>query len=162
MAVVLTEADFERLSWHDCHIWRIDFVVGDPDEGDWTSDLLLGIDFIVEWLCGVDGRATFMVAPATLVFHGVTDPRVAIDWGRTELQAAIHLPSIDRIEREVMSDQRVYLDRTYYKWRIALNWPAGGELAFGAVGFSQTLLAAPVLCDQQTLSLRARTQITNG
>jgi hypothetical protein len=162
MAVVVTEADFERLSWHDCHIWRIDFVVGDPDEGDWTSDLLLGIDFIVEWLCGVDGRATFMIAPATLVFHGVTDPRIAIDWGRTGLQAAIHLPSIDRIERELMSDRKVYLDRPYYAWRIALNWPAGGELAFGAVGFSQTLLAAPVLCEQQTLSLRARTRLTNG
>lgn len=50
-----TEADFERLSWHDCHIWGLDFRVGQPDEGDWTSDLVLDIDFIAEWLCGVTG-----------------------------------------------------------------------------------------------------------
>jgi hypothetical protein len=162
MAVVHTEADFERLSWHDCHIWRIDLVVGDPDDGDWTSELLLGLDFIVEWLCGTDGRATFMVAPATLVFHGVTDPRIAVDWGTSGLQAAIHLLSVDRIERELVSDQKVYLDRPYFRWRVALNWPAGGELTFGAFGFSQTLLAAPVPCEQQTLSRRARAQLMNG
>ena len=29
-----TEVDFEKLSWHDCHIWRLDLQVGDPDEDD--------------------------------------------------------------------------------------------------------------------------------
>src|SRR4030095_8811290 len=70
-----TEVDFERLSWHDCHIWRLDFLAGDSDEGDWTSDLLLGVDFIVEWLCGVDGSTKFKIAPATLAFHGVDRPK---------------------------------------------------------------------------------------
>jgi hypothetical protein len=78
-----TEVDFERLSWHDCHIWRLDFLAGDSDEGDWTSDLLLGVDFIVEWLCGVDGSTKFKIAPATLAFHGVTDPRIGISWGES-------------------------------------------------------------------------------
>jgi hypothetical protein len=34
-----TEADFDHLSWHDCHIWGIELCAGDPDEADWTSDL---------------------------------------------------------------------------------------------------------------------------
>jgi hypothetical protein len=113
VAITHTEADFERLSWHDCHLWRLDVGAGDPDEGDWTSDLLLGIDFIVEWLCGVGGRAQFRIAPATLVFHGVTDPRIAIDWGDSGSRTAIHPVSIDRIERVPVTGQKVYLDRPY-------------------------------------------------
>lgn len=50
--MIHTDADFERLSWHDCHMWGVELRPGDPDEGDWTSDLALDIDFIVEWICG--------------------------------------------------------------------------------------------------------------
>jgi len=159
MPVVWTEADFESLSWHDCHLWRIDLVTGETDQDDWTSELVLGLDFIVEWLCAVGGETRFKVAPATLVFHGVTDPRIVIDWGDTGLQSAIHLASIDRIERMPARDQKVYLDRPYYRWRVAMNWPAGGEIAFGAVAFTQTLLAEPMVCDDQHLSSRERSRL---
>jgi hypothetical protein len=120
---------------------------------------LLGIDFIVEWLCGVGGRAQFRIAPATLVFHGVTDPRIAIDWGDSGSRTAIHPVSIDRIERVPVTGQKVYLDRPYHRWRIQLNWPAGGEIAFGAVGFTQTWPAEPVLRDRQHLSPRERSRL---
>jgi len=154
--VIHTDADFERLSWHDCHIWAIEFGVGDPDRGDWTSDLIFDIDFIAEWLCGVGGGAQFRVAPATLVFHGVTDPRISIDWGSSGFQTALHGVSIDRIERDRVRDQKVYLDRPYYSWRIRLNWPKDGAMTFGAVGFTQTQLAEPLLIDRQHLTLRER------
>ena len=88
--MIYTEADFDRLSWHDCHIWGIELRAGDPDDGDWTSDLVLDIDFIVEWICGTGGGGRFRVAPATLVFHGVTDPKIAIDWGRSGFHVALH------------------------------------------------------------------------
>jgi hypothetical protein len=55
MPIVQSEADFEQMSWDDCHIWRIEFRVGEPEENDWASDLVLGLDFIPKWLCGVDG-----------------------------------------------------------------------------------------------------------
>jgi hypothetical protein len=157
-----TEAAFEQLSWHDCPIWRFTLVAGDPDEGDWTSDLVFDLDFIAEWICGVDGGATFRIAPATLVFHGVTDPKIDIDWGASRFHAAIHDVTIDRIEREPLADQRVYLDRPYYRWTIVLNWPAGGCISFGAVGFTQTLLAEPVLCRQQRLSRRERARVAGS
>ena len=156
-----TEADFEKLSWHDCHIWRVELRPGDPDEGDWTSDLALDIDFIVDWTCGVGGGGQFRVAPATLVFHGVTDLRITVDWGDTGFRVALHEVSIDRIEREVVRDQKVYLDRPYYSWQIKLNWPQSGQIAFGAVGFTQTLLAEAILTDQQKLSLRQRRRQTS-
>lgn len=157
-----TEADFTRLDWHDCHIWGFELRVGNPDEDDWTHDLALDIDFIVEWLCGLDGFAQFKVAPATLVFHGVTDPRIAIDWGDSGFQVAPYGVSIDRIQRERLTEQKVYLDQPYFKWTIALNMPPGGEIVFGAVGFTQTLLAEPVLTSNQHLSLRERTALKDA
>jgi hypothetical protein len=74
--------------------------VGDRDERDWTSELVLDLDFIVDWMCGVAGGGQFRVAPATLAFHGVTDPRIRIDWGDSGFQVAPHAVSIDRIERD--------------------------------------------------------------
>ena len=162
MPVKHTEFDFEQMSWHDCSIWRIEFLVGDPEEDDWTGDLALGLDFIVEWLCGVDGRATFKIAPATLVFHGVTDLKIAIDWGVTDFQAAIHDLSIARIERDRVQNQKVYLDQPYFRWTIELNWPEGGVISFGAVGYTQTLLSEPIISARQRLSLKERSRRTAG
>lgn len=157
-----TESDFDRLSWHDCHIWGFDLCAGDAEEGDWTSDLVLDIDFIVEWLCGVSGGAQFRVAPATLVFYGITDLRIAIDWGDSGFRTALHPVSIDRIEREAVEDRKIYLDRPYYSWRILLNWPQGGAITFGAVGFTQTLRREAIVKDQQKLSRRGRGHDTSS
>jgi hypothetical protein len=156
---ILTEINFDGLSWHDCHVYAIGFDVGSPDENDWTSDLILELDFIVEWLGPSAGTFAFRVAPATLVFHGVTDPRIDITWEKTGFQGAIHEISIDAITRERIKDQKVFLNRPYYSWRIALNWPAG-EITFGAVGFTQTLLADPVRQDGQHLSRSIRRRLT--
>ena len=48
-------------------------------DGATRSELVLDIDFITEWICGVDKRPAFRVAAATLRFHGVTDPSVRLD-----------------------------------------------------------------------------------
>lgn len=159
MTAPYTEADFDQLSWHDCHVWAIRFDVGDPDANDWTSDLILDLDFIVEWVRPSADRFAFRVAPATLIFQGVTDPRVEIHWAKTGFQGALHPVSIAEISRERVQDQKVYLDRPYYSWRIELNWPTG-EITFGAVSFTQTLLADPVLKDQQHLSRAERRRLT--
>ena len=159
MSLTFTHEDFERLSFHDCHLWGFELRAGDPDSGDWTSDLAIDLDYIVEWLCTTGGGATFRVAPATLVFHGVTDLRVTVDCGDGGHQAALHPISIDRIEREPIRNQKVYLDQPYHRWRVATNWPQGGEIAFGAVGFDLTLRAEPILTPQQALSRRERARM---
>src|SRR5215831_13027894 len=149
-----THDDFDTLSWHDCHIWGVALQPGDPDAGDWRSELRLDIDFIVEWLCAVDGTTRFRVAPTNLVFHGVTDLSVHVDWDGGG-QVALHLLSIDGIERERQRDQKVYLDRPYYRWIIRLNWPRDGRITFGAAGFTQTLRAEPVVSPAQSLPRRS-------
>lgn len=147
----MTNADFERLSWHDNLIYGWAFETADPEAGDWRSELVLDIDHIVEWV-RTGERMRFRVAPAQLVFHGVTGFACALDWGASGDQVGLQLPSIDRIEREPITEQRVFLDRPYYRWRIALNAPAGGYLSFGAVDFTQTLRTEPVLQDEQWLA----------
>ena len=162
MTTVYTEVDFEQLSWHDCHIWGVELYAGDADAGDWTSDLILDIDFIVEWLCGGGGGGEFRVAPSSLIFHGVTDLRITVDWGNSGFRTALHPISIDRIEREAIRAQKVYLDRPYYSWQIRFNWPAAGVITFGAVGFTQTLRSEPVVTDKQCLSYRGRRRLITG
>jgi hypothetical protein len=157
--LIYTDADFEALSWHDCHIWAVEFRVGNTDEDDWTSDLVLDIDFIVEWIRATNGGGRFRVAPATLVFRGVTDLKIDIDWGSSGFQTSLHPISIGSIERELVREQKVHLDRPYYRWRIRLNWPGSGEIAFGAVGFNQAFRAEPVLTENQSLSLSVRNRL---
>lgn len=155
MSAVHTDADFEHLSWHDCRLWGLDMRAGSPDEDDWTSDLVLDIDFIVEWLSAAD-RTRFRVAPATLAFHGVTDLTMILDSGDSGFRVALQEVTIDRIERRRVEHQQVYLDRPYYRWRVAFASRPAGEIVFGAVGFTQTLRAAPVISERQHLSLRQR------
>lgn len=144
----MTDEDFDKQSWHDCSIWGLELrAIAE----EWTSDLALDIDFIVDW------GPPFRVAPATLVFHGVTDLRVQIgclDPGR--YQVALYPAQIDRIDRRRIEDQKVFLDRPYYAWTVPLNSPTPGAIEFGAYGFTQTLRAEPVFTDAQCLTYRQR------
>ena len=146
-----TDADFEDLSWHDNIVYGLRFDVGDSFKGDWRSDLIFDIDHIVEWVCGVDGGVKFRVAPATLTFHDASDLRIAVDFGDSSGRTALNELSIAGITREAIPTPDGYPEWACYRWRIELNWPQGGEIAFGASGFTQTLRAEPVLLDEQRL-----------
>jgi hypothetical protein len=90
----------------------------------------------------------------------VTDPKVAIDWGGRTFQTSIHHVIINRITREPIVDQKVFLDRPYYRWLVDLQTLTRGKIEFGAVGFSQTLLAEPVLSARQHLTRHERNRLT--
>lgn len=149
---VWTEADFDDVCWHDCHVWGIQFRSGAPDRGDWTSDLILDLDFICEWRCGGDG-CKFLVAPALLTFHGVTAPKITIDWGASSL---IHELSIAEIHRKSVAAGAIDASKPNFRWTILANWPESGEITFFAHGFTQTLRSQPVLLDEQRFSFEAR------
>ena len=145
------DSDFEHLSWHDNIVYGLRLDVGDSFRGDWHSDLVLDIDHIVEWVCGADGGVRFRVAPATLTFHDATDLRIAVDFGDSGGRTALNELSIATITRVAVPNQEGYPERIYYRWRIELYLPQGGEITFGASGFTQTLRAEPVLLDEQRL-----------
>ena len=152
----MAESDFDSWSWHDNIVYGLRIDVGDPARDDWHSDLVLDIDHIVEWVRGTGGGVRFRVAPATLAFHNVTDLSLAVDFGDSGGQVSMNELSIDAITRQRVEDQKVCLDRPYYRWGIALNLPSGGEIAFCASGITQALRAEPVLLDEQRLPAAER------
>ena len=153
-----SEADLP--SWHDATISAFRLDVVDGAGGVWRSDLILEIDYIVEWICGTDGSCRWRVAPATLTFHDSGDLRIAVDCGDSGGQSALFVWSIHEITRQRIIDQKVCFDRPYYRWRVALNWPQGGEITFCASGFTQILLAEPTISgdsdDDQRLTSQGR------
>ena len=148
--------DFEGLSWHDDTLYGLRLEMGDPERNTWHSDLVLDIDHIVEWVCDAGGGCRFRVAPATLTFHDVTDLGIAANWGDSGCQVALSPLAIDGIVRDRVRDQKICLDRPYYRWRIAFTWPKDAAISFGASGFTQILRAEPVLRDEQRLSSAER------
>ncbi|HSR73115.1 MAG TPA: hypothetical protein VLL72_12105 [Kiloniellales bacterium] len=145
--------DFAPHAWHDNLVYEIRLVRGDPERNDWRSELVLGLDHILEWLADGQGGMRFRIAPARLVFSDVTDLVVALDWGDSGCRVALNEVSIDRIERDRLpeSEQKICLDRPYYRWRIETNLPTGGRFSFGASGYRQDLLGPAILCDQPWL-----------
>jgi hypothetical protein len=153
--VQFTEVDVDRLCWHDCHIWGISFRGGSPERGDWTSELVLDIDFICEWCC-TEEKGRFKVAPALLVFHGVQALAVAVNWEQGSLVCPL---SIAEISRQLIGPCSLSPSKENSSWRIRLNWPEGGEIRFTAFGFTQTLRASPVLIEEQFLSWDVRNDL---
>jgi hypothetical protein len=140
---------FDQLTWHDNALYGLRLEIGDPDRGTWHSRLILDIDHILEWICGTDGRFQFRVAPATLTFEDVTDLKLVLDQGDSGCTVALQLPTIHVIERERFLDQKICLDRPYWRWRVVFNQPQNGLIAFGASNFHQRLRVNPVLTTSQ-------------
>jgi len=151
-----TEADFDNLSWHDCHVHGIELLSGDRGQNDWTSAVALDIDFIAQWICGTGDATRFRVAPATLTFHAVTDLRIEIDWATNGYPAFMYTASLDRVEREPVVDQKVSIGRPYYSWTLRFNWPERGVIRCGAAGFTLNLRSEPIEVATQELSRNQR------
>lgn len=151
----MTGSDYDPHLFHDNAVHGFALRTADPGADDWTSDLILDIDHIVDGV-ETDEGVRFRVAPATLTFHGITDLDVHLSSGTQGYQVGVSLPCILRVEREPVADQKVHLDRPYYAWRIELASHPHGSLAFGAWGYSLELRGEPVLSGEQSLSYRQR------
>jgi hypothetical protein len=64
-----------------------------------------------------DGSIRFLVAPASLVFHDVSDLKISIDFGIGGLRHNLNEPSISQITGQPVE----ITDREYYRWRMDLN-----------------------------------------
>lgn len=128
------------MSWHDNHVHALRIVEGRHGAGE----LLLDLDYIVEWVKGDDGMR-FRIVPATLRFTQVTHLRIALDYATPS--AALVPFSIHAIERRDEVRER-YVAQV---WKIAVNWPVG-QITFEAEGFEQRSTGEAVLSDLQVLS----------
>jgi len=144
-----TTADFEELSWHDCAVHGLSILKGDDEYG--SGELVLDLDFIVEWLRVGEGQLRFRVAPATLTFHDVSELKIAIDY-----QGAAMTPlSLHGIERGIVEQPGA---TSFQGWRLELNWPFNSSITFGGSGFTQVLRREPLLIDGQQLTVAQRTR----
>ena len=149
--------EYDPYRFHDNQIHGIAFRTADPDRGDWTSDLILDIDHVLEWVRDGD-RIRFRVQPATLTFHGVTDLRLSLD-GRVDGHAVgVALPWILEIERASPEHPPRDQAQASYTWRIVLASTPDGEISFGSRGYTLDLRGEAVLQDEQGLTFAQRSQ----
>lgn len=139
-----TDADFDSMSWHDNHVHGLELRDGEHGAGE----LVLDLDYILEWICIERGSCSFRIVPACLTFHGVTDLRIALDYQARS--AAMGPFSLHAIEREPMFEG-------VWKWRLDVNWP-NGSIEFTARGFTQVATAPEVVKDEQSLTRAERTR----
>ena len=138
---IFTEADFEQMSWHDCHIHAFSF--------NDNFELLLDIDYIFEWVSPKKGSKyyKFWIAPCTLVFENVYN---------IELESDHKLPIIDYIERSNAQRPKnaEYINKDLeYDWDIVM---ISGEMTFKSIGFKQYVRKPPVFIGTQQLDLETR------
>ena len=133
--------DFEAMSWHDVRVHGFWLEAFDEDGG--TCDLVLDIDYILEWdpsTCrkSPEGAISFKVCQALLRFNHVYGLKVEMDY--TSPPAGMCPLSLNGIEREPKPS---FGGRPFYHWRLPVNWPYG-MIEFDAEDFSQTLVGTPV------------------
>lgn len=139
---VWTDADFERMGWHDVHVHAFAF---HPE----SFELLLDIDYIFNWVAPQGGEThySFWVAPATLVFEDVYNLKFELESpnGDMSLQGLEHNDASPPIN----ADKK----KTEWRWLLDLN---EGRITFRSVGFSQFTRRPPILAHAQKLMFAQR------
>ena len=135
--------DYEKLSWHDCHVhgWRFDKF----NDAEGAADLVLDIDYIMKWERDGD-RFKFTVCKAELTFHDVFALNFALDYATPT--AAVSPFTIRNIERQPTQAPNAHKS---FRWHIHINWPEG-FMTFESPGFTQRLVGTPRVQSQQSLS----------
>jgi hypothetical protein len=136
-----TEADFERMSWHDTHVHGLQ-IEGGGQNG--TGTFALDLDYIVEWLPPIEGAFQFRLAPATLIFYDVFALKIDLNW----VGAAMTPFSMSSIGRKKLAHDS-------WAWSIGVNWPEG-FITFESTRFTQVLRAPLITKSEQYLEPEER------
>ncbi|MDX2048443.1 MAG: hypothetical protein SFU87_16775 [Chitinophagaceae bacterium] len=125
---IWTDADFDKMGWHDNHIYRIRL----------TEDLELDIDYIFKWnQPDIDGLPyTFWVAPATLVFKSIRN--LSFEFG-TGFEGSFEIEDIERGDKN--------------HWTIITRQ---GDVQFTSEGFEQFIRQVPSFQFGQRISYTER------
>ncbi|AEL25330.1 hypothetical protein [Cyclobacterium marinum] len=124
---IWTDADFEKMGWHDCRIYKIRL----------TENLELDIDYILQWnKPDIEGLPfTFWVAPATLVFKNINNIQFEID---TAFHKGVEIEDIElkKLDNKI-------------QWTIITQQ---GDIEFTSDGFTQWIRQEPFFQFGQTIS----------
>ena len=153
----LTDADFDRMSWHDNHVHGLRIVGAEVADHFVlkSGELVLDLDYIVEWVNLSEERLQFRIQPSTLRFLEVSSLRIVIDYSTP--QSLLWPFSIHGIECAVVPRER-YEARL---WTIRLSSPEGA-ITFEADGFEQTGWGKIVESAEQCLLPSERVPLESG
>ncbi len=145
-----TEADFASLSWHDCTIHSM----GWDQDGEYQSDFLIDLDFILEWIPDAGGAFQFRSAPAVLRFQNADKlvMKTLLDY-----KQPMQISEITRVPRDDPGFNN-------YHWTIRLHTFPGrdNQIELDATGFLQETTAQPVVGPHQSLRLSERLNMIRG
>jgi hypothetical protein len=133
-----TDADFETMGWHDCHVHAVSIGVREDDTFPWQR-VLLDLDYIVQWVDPKFPRRsfTFWVAPATLVFDEAWD----ITGGLEPLNDLLEIAGLHRLDPPD--------DRPDPLWHVEGH---NFDLRLRAPGFTQYIRTPPIHSKAQYLT----------
>jgi hypothetical protein len=125
---IWTNSDFDKMGWHDNHIYKIRL----------NEDLEMDLDYIFKWnLPDIEGLPfTFWVAPATLVFKNIKDLKFEFDIG---LEDSFEIEYIER--------------KNQNQWTVITRQ---GDIQFTSEGFEQFIRQDPSFQFGQTISYSER------
>jgi hypothetical protein len=143
---IWTDADFERMGWHDCQlhgIARYEKVERDEkkgSEGHFSGvELLLDIDYILKWVKS-EPKWQWWVAPATLVFENAFDFQMRNGSGlHREISEIVRAPA------------QYPSGRDCWKWEIYRT-----SIVLLAEGYKQYIRQEPVLKNFQSFTYEER------
>lgn len=140
---VWTDADFDRMIWHDNSIHGF----APMDE---TYECAFDIDYITQWVQLPDERRlSFWVAPATFVFENVR----LIDVSFLSESGYINIDNIKK------SDQVYAPDGEHFDWLWTINLHQG-EISLRATGYKLYVRSKPILSQLQRLTLSQRGNVS--
>jgi hypothetical protein len=137
---ILTSANFESATWHDCPIYAFSIEYE-------TFDFVIDLDFIVDWIPPGEQGLPYRhhISPATLVFHSASDVSIEI----RSTSEPLHVNEITRTDPQLTPNAR----HIKYTWIIDSH---NGQITLRSIGFTQYLRVAPALSHKQRLELTER------
>lgn len=146
---IWTERDFEIMGWHDVMIHALAIL---PREGDY--EIMMDIDYIFEWIRPEppDNYYSFILAPATLSFHGVWDIDSNIATRGCVLEP-LQITDIQRANERILKNS----DIAIWDWTITLMQ---GTISFNGPGYTQYVRQKPKMYGAHTFDEKQRGPIS--
>lgn len=149
---IWTEADFERMGWHDCTIYGMALKNGDEVL---SSKILFDIDYIFKWIHPEphEDAFSFWVAPCTLIFKQVFNLTINVGVDSSSV-FELEIAAIHRVSEIESLD-----GKPRWEWHIELQQ---GDIRFEANGYEQIVRQEPVYLEGQQIPACQRGEVNFG
>lgn len=141
--LIWTEADFEKMGWHDAKVYAIGF-----DSENYK--IMFDIDYIYAWVKPAPNTVyySFWVSPCTLVFENIYESSIEID-------PSHKIEILDIIREDVGTPPNSEFINKKKDWSWILECTAG-HISFRSIGYTQYTRKKPQHSSSQSLSLGDR------